>query len=93
MSCNVYIIVCKDGSFYTGITKNLDSRMRLHTKGKGARYTRIHRPNKIVYVETLESRAEAMRREKAIKKMTHNQKTELMKSQKNQNRRRRQHAR
>ena len=85
MSCYVYIILCKGGSFYTGITKNLDSRMRLHAKGKGARYTRIHRPNKIVYVETLESRADAMKREKAIKKMTHRQKTKLIKSRRNQN--------
>jgi putative endonuclease len=85
MSCYVYIILCRGGSFYTGITKNVDSRMRLHVNGKGARYTRMHRPNKIVYVEALASRAEAMRRERAIKKMNHQQKAGLIKSRKNQN--------
>lgn len=85
MSCYVYIILCRGGSFYTGVAKNVNSRMRLHVNGKGARYTRIHRPNKIVYVEALASRAEAMRRERTIKKMSHCQKTKLIKSRKNQN--------
>ena len=85
MSCYVYIILCKGGSFYTGVTKNVHSRMRLHVNGKGARYTRIHRPSKIVYVEALTSRAEAMRRERTIKKMNHSQKVKLIKSRKNQN--------
>ena len=89
MSCYVYILLCNGGSFYTGVTKNVNSRMRRHINGKGARYTKIHRPNKIVYVEALASRAEAMRRERAIKKMNHNQKTRLIKSRKNQNKTRR----
>jgi putative endonuclease len=85
MPCYVYIILCKGGSFYTGITKNVDSRMRLHINGKGARYTRMYAPNKIVYVEAHGSRAEAMKREKAIKKMNHGQKAKLIKSLENQN--------
>ena len=89
MSCYVYVLLCNGGSFYTGVTKNVNSRMRRHINGKGARYTKIHRPNKIVYVEALASRAEAMRRERAIKKMNHNQKTRLIKSRKNQNKTRR----
>ena len=85
MSCYVYILLCKGGSFYTGVAKNVNSRMRLHVTGKGARYTRIHKPDKVVYVEALASRAKAMRRERAIKKMNHLQKTRLIKSRKNQN--------
>jgi len=77
----VYVILCKGNTFYTGYTKDLDSRMRLHMNGKAARYTRMHRPKKIVYVEEFGSRAEAMRREKWIKKLKHSQKLKLIKSQ------------
>jgi putative endonuclease len=76
----VYILLCSDGSFYTGYTKNVDKRARLHACGKGARYTKTHQPKKIVYVEMLDSRGEAMRREKAIKKMSHQRKIELVES-------------
>ena len=81
MSYYVYIILCKGGSFYTGSTKNLDKRMKLHMSGKGARYTRTHRPKKIVYSEEVGSRADAMRREKSIKRLNHRQKLRLIKSQ------------
>ena len=77
----VYVILCKDNSFYTGYTKDLDLRMRLHMNGKAARYTRMHRPKKIVYIEEFGSRAEAMKREKWIKRLKHSQKLELIISQ------------
>jgi len=73
----VYIILCEGDSFYTGYTKNLHSRIKLHEKGKAARYTRMHRPKKLVHVEEFHSRAEAMRREKRIKKLSHTQKLKL----------------
>ncbi len=73
----VYIILCEGNSLYTGYTKNLDSRIRLHKKGKAARYTKMHRPKRLVHVEEFHSRAEAMRREKRIKKLTHIQKLRL----------------
>ncbi len=76
----VYIIQCKGGSFYTGYTKDLDARMRLHMSGKGARYTRMLKPKKFVYVEEFGSRKEAMRKEKKIKKLSHRQKLEMIKS-------------
>jgi putative endonuclease len=74
----VYIIKCKDGSFYTGYTKDLNSRITLHMNGKGARYTRMHRAQKLVYVEEFPSISEAMRNEKRIKRLSHRQKLELM---------------
>jgi len=55
--------------------------MRLHMNGKAARYTRMHRAKKIVYVEEFGSRAEAMKREKWIKRLKHSQKLALIKSQ------------
>jgi putative endonuclease len=73
----VYILLCQGNSFYTGYTRNLDMRMRLHKKGKGARYTRMHRPERLVHVEEFRSRAEAMKRERKIKKLNHHQKLEL----------------
>ena len=77
----VYVILCDDGSFYTGYTKNVKSRLQLHMNGKGARYTRMHKPKKLVYAEQFESRAEAMRREKRLKKLGHQQKRKLVKLQ------------
>ena len=77
----VYIIQCEGNSYYTGYTKNLNSRMRLHLNGKGARYTKMHRPEKLVYAEELCSITEAMKREKQIKRLTHSQKLRLTKSQ------------
>ena len=76
----VYIILCIDGSFYTGYTKNIDARLKLHESGKGARYTRMHKPQKIAYLEMLETRAQAMKREKEIKKLSHQQKFNLINS-------------
>jgi putative endonuclease len=76
----VYILLCRDGSFYTGYTKNLDERTRLHESGKGARYTRIHKPKQVAYVELFDSRAKAMKREREIKKLSHQQKLNLINS-------------
>ena len=77
----VYFILCKGGSFYTGYTKNIDMRVKLHESGKGARFTRTHKPEKVAFVEIFESRVKAMRREKEIKKLTHQQKLSLVNSQ------------
>jgi putative endonuclease len=76
----VYILLCRDGSFYTGYTKNLDERTRLHASGKGARYTRMHKPKRVAYVELFDSRAKAMKREREIKKLSHQQKLNLINS-------------
>jgi putative endonuclease len=78
----VYVILCKGNSLYTGYTKNLQLRMKLHENGKGARYTKMHRPKRLVHVEEFRSRAEAMKREKQIKKLNHRQKLGLTKSTK-----------
>ena len=74
----VYIIYCKDGSYYTGHAKDVEKRFDMHKNGRGARYTRMHEPEKLVYVEPFESRSEAMRRERKIKKLSHNKKQQLI---------------
>ncbi|MCX8150284.1 MAG: GIY-YIG nuclease family protein [Candidatus Bathyarchaeota archaeon] len=78
MNYYVYIILCNNGSFYTGYTKNVAKRLKLHLNGKGARYTKMHPPQEIVYIEQFTSRTEAMRREKIIKKLSHKQKAALI---------------
>jgi putative endonuclease len=81
MSFCVYILQCNDGSFYTGYTKDLDARTRLHLNGNGARYTKSHKPQKVAYTEMFSSRSGAMRREREIKRLNHKQKLELVNSQ------------
>jgi putative endonuclease len=77
----VYILLCVDGSFYTGYTRDLDARTKQHENGKGAKYTKSHKPKKIAYVEMLDSRSKAMKREREIKKLSHRQKLDLSNSQ------------
>lgn len=80
----VYILLCQDDSLYTGHTKDIDERVRLHICGKGSRYTKTHRPKEIVYVELSDTRSTAMKRERVIKKMSHQQKINLINSRANQ---------
>ncbi|MEA3437199.1 MAG: GIY-YIG nuclease family protein [Thermodesulfobacteriota bacterium] len=65
----VYIVRCADGSLYTGITKDVESRVSLHNAGRGAKYTRARRPVELVYSETVADRGAAMRREYVIKRL------------------------
>jgi len=55
--------------------------MKLHWEGKGAKYTRMHKPKKLVYIERFDSRSHAMNREKQVKKLNHHQKDLLITSQ------------
>ena len=74
----VYIIRCKDGSYYTGHAKDVEKRFDMHKKGRGARYTRMHEPEELVYVEQFDSRGEAMSRERKIKTLSHDKKRQLI---------------
>lgn len=67
----VYVLRCADGSLYTGITTDVDRRLAEHNGdgAAGARYTRSRRPVALVYAEAAASRAEAARREAAIKRL------------------------
>ena len=73
-----YIVECKDGTLYTGWTNNLEKRLEAHNSGKGAKYTKTRRPVKIVYTETFETKEEAMSREFAIKRLSRQQKMNLI---------------
>ena len=52
-----YILKCKDGTFYTGWTNNLEKRLKDHNEGKGAKYTKARRPVELVYYEAFEQYA------------------------------------
>lgn len=65
----VYLLRCKDRSFYTGITNNIEKRITAHQNGTGAKYTRSRRPVKLIGVSVRLTRKEAMRLEIKIKRM------------------------
>lgn len=73
-----YIVLCNDGSLYTGWTTDLDRRVLAHNRGEGARYTRSRRPVRLVYYEEHETRQEAMSREAKIKRLTRKEKLKLV---------------
>lgn len=78
---HVYIVCCKDNSFYTGITTDLMRRMEEHNSAKkGAKYTRTRRPVELVYSEKAASRSIATRREDQIKKLPLTSKRQLIKT-------------
>ena len=63
----VYVLLCEDGSLYTGYSNNVNERFSKHKNGKGGRYTRSHKPVRLVYQEQLTTKSEALKREKQIK--------------------------
>lgn len=74
----VYMILCVNDSLYTGIAKNVEKRFNVHLSGKGARYTKIYKPLKIVYQEKCESHSLALKRELEIKSYSKNKKIKLI---------------
>ncbi len=65
----VYMVCCANGTLYTGYTINVERRIALHNAGKGGRYTRSHRPVSLVATWTFNSKGEALRAERAIKRL------------------------
>ena len=77
----IYILKCGDGSFYTGWTTAPAKRVALHNKGKGAKYTRSRLPVCLVYTESFATKSEALKREYAVKKLSHEDKKKLTEKQ------------
>ena len=73
----VYILLCVDGTLYTGITNDIKKRLLAHEKGKGAKYTKGRGPFKLIYKHNLNTLSLAMREEIRIKKLTKIQKLKL----------------
>lgn len=74
----VYIVVCNDGTLYTGWATNVEARVKAHNAGQGSRYCKQRRPVRLVYREELSTRREAQRRELAIKRMPRRRKLALI---------------
>jgi putative endonuclease len=75
----LYILQCADHTFYTGITTNLDRRIKEHNSSKlGAKYTKARRPVKLIYSKNFENRSEASIEESRIKKLTRQEKLNLI---------------
>ena len=77
----VYIAICADGTYYSGITTDVNRRINEHnSSAKGARYTRSRRPIRLMYQERAKDRSMASKREFVIKQMTRSQKELLVKT-------------
>ena len=75
----LYIVECLDSTLYTGITTDIDRRIYEHNNTlKGAKYTRCRRPVKLAYLQKFNNRSEASKEEAKIKKLSRNQKIELI---------------
>lgn len=78
---HLYILQCADNTLYTGITVNLERRLDEHNNSKlGARYTSIRRPVKLVYSAVFSDRSTASKEEYRIKKLSREEKIELINS-------------
>ena len=74
----VYLLRCGDGSLYTGITNDLDKRLKAHAAGRASRYTRSRLPVTLAYSERQPDKSRALRREAAIKKLRRIDKEQLV---------------
>ena len=74
----LYILRCKDGSLYTGITTDVEKRLEAHRNGKGAKYTRGRGPLELVYKEECGGHSDALRREAEIKRLPREDKLKLI---------------
>jgi putative endonuclease len=74
----VYIVRCRDGTLYTGATKDLDKRVLAHNAGRGASYTRARRPVVLVFSRRTRDKSSALRQEYRLKQLTRAQKLALV---------------
>ena len=76
----VYILECEDGRLYTGITKDIERRLKEHQAGKGGHFTKAFKVKEILYYEKQETRSAALKREIIIKKLSRPEKMKLIKN-------------
>lgn len=74
----VYILKCKDNTYYTGYTVDIRRRLEEHQEGIASKYTRGRTPVELVYLEEQPSKGEALQREYQIKKLTKAQKQHMI---------------
>lgn len=81
----VYILQCGDGTLYTGITDDLERRLKAHAEGKGAKYTRGRGPLKLRYQERQPDKSAALKREAALKRLRKCEKLAIIDKEKGKN--------
>ncbi len=74
----LYMLRCRDGSLYTGITTDVQKRVAAHNTGKGAKYTRSRKPVELVYQEDCEDHSHALRRELEMKALSKEEKERFL---------------
>ena len=89
---SLYILQCSDGSFYTGITNNLERRLKMHQSGKASRYTRTRGPVEMLYSEKCGDRSSALIRECEVKEWPRSKKAGLISGEKQVSKRRKRRA-
>lgn len=72
-----YMVRCTNDAYYTGWTTDPIRRVKEHNAGRGARYTKMHGPVELVYLEEVEDHSAALKREAEIKKMGHARKVNM----------------
>lgn len=73
-----YILLTEQNTLYCGYTDDVEKRFQAHLEGKGAKYTRSHKPIKIVYQKKFETKSDAMKEERRIKKLSRFEKLKLI---------------
>jgi putative endonuclease len=73
-----YLVECKDGTYYCGITNDLLKRIDTHNKGKGAKYTRCRLPVTLLTYKECDNRSKASKLEYAVKQQPRNKKIEFL---------------
>lgn len=76
----MYVLLCSDGSLYTGFTTDVQRRFKQHQAGKGAKYTRSHFPEKILFTKAFENEHDALSAEYQFKQLTRKQKIDYLTS-------------
>lgn len=77
-SWSLYVAECVDGSYYTGIAKDVEKRIEAHNQGKGAKYTATHGPVTLVFQESQASYSAALRREYQVKTLSKERKVRFV---------------
>ena len=79
----LYIVQCKDGSLYTGITTDIIKRIKSHNNGRGSKYTRSRLPVELKFLKEYKNRSEASKAEYQTKRLTRKEKLKLINRDKN----------
>jgi putative endonuclease len=75
----IYLLLCEGNSLYTGYSDNPQKRFLEHQNGKGAKYTKSHKPLKLIYTEQFATKSEALKREIEIKSWPREKKIKKLK--------------